>query len=122
MRPTRLSTLVALLLVTGAVSWGALSIAESRGTLLPPLPWAAPLGIAPMMLASDETAVRRAFQDVLKREPTGRELRRYRTPSGRASTPWGSASRCRRCPGRRPWASRCSPRQWRCPPPPCAAG
>src|SRR6187549_3999874 len=40
---------------------------------------AAPLGIAPMMLASDETAVRRAFQDVLNREPTGRELRRYRT-------------------------------------------
>jgi TorA maturation chaperone TorD len=37
----------------------------------------APLGIAPMM-ASDETAVRRAFQDVLKREPTGRELSRYR--------------------------------------------
>ena len=45
-RPTRLSTLIALLLGTGAVSWGALRVAESRGTVLPPLPWAAPLGIA----------------------------------------------------------------------------
>lgn len=46
MRPTRLSTLVALLLGAGALSWGALTIAESRGGLLPPLPWGAPLGIA----------------------------------------------------------------------------
>lgn len=46
MRPTRLSTLLALLLGAGAVSWGSLTVAETRGMVLPPLPWAAPLGIA----------------------------------------------------------------------------
>ena len=46
MRPTKLSALVALLLGAAALSWGALRIAESRGALLPPLPWGAPLGIA----------------------------------------------------------------------------
>ena len=38
---------------------------------------AAPLGIAPMMQSAD-TAIRRAFQGVLSREPTAAELRRYR--------------------------------------------
>jgi hypothetical protein len=46
MRPTRLSTLIALFLGAAAVSWGALRVAESRGAVLPPLPWAAPFAIA----------------------------------------------------------------------------
>lgn len=51
MRPTRLAILVALLVGTGAVSWGVLSVAESRGALLPPLPWASPLSIAVLAMA-----------------------------------------------------------------------
>ena len=51
MRPTRLSTLVALLLGSGVLSWGALRIAESRGALLPPLVWVNPLGIAFLAVA-----------------------------------------------------------------------
>ena len=39
---------------------------------------ARPLGISPMMQAREETTIRQAFQGVLKREPTGSELRRYR--------------------------------------------
>ncbi len=46
MRPTRIATLVALLLGCGAVSWGVLRIMEDRGQVLPPLPWGAPFGIA----------------------------------------------------------------------------
>ena len=46
MKPTRLATLVALLISAGVVTWGALRIEESRGTVPPPLPWAAPFGIA----------------------------------------------------------------------------
>jgi len=45
-RPTRVSTLVALLLVVAAVVWGALRIAESRGSALPDLTWTAPTGVA----------------------------------------------------------------------------
>lgn len=45
MRPTRLATLVALLVGAGVVTWGALRIEESRGNVPPPLPWAAPLGL-----------------------------------------------------------------------------
>lgn len=45
MNPTRLSILAALLVGAAALSWGALRVAESRGALLPPLPWAAPLSI-----------------------------------------------------------------------------
>lgn len=46
MRPTRISTLVALLVALGAVSWGALRVAEIRGGTLPNLTWTAPTGIA----------------------------------------------------------------------------
>ena len=45
MRPTRLTVLLALLVSAGAVAWGVLRIAENRGNVPPPLPWAAPLGI-----------------------------------------------------------------------------
>ena len=71
MRPTRLSTLVALLLATGAVSWGALRVAESRGTLLPPLPWAAPLGIAFLAtaVAVSTLALRRRMSGVPGTKP-----------------------------------------------------
>lgn len=46
MRPTRISTLVALLVAVGAVSWGALRVAEVRGGVTPNLTWTAPTGIA----------------------------------------------------------------------------
>ena len=46
MRPTRVGTLVALLVGAAAASWGVLRIAESRGAILPRLPWTAPFGIA----------------------------------------------------------------------------
>jgi len=45
-RPTRLSTLAALLVGATAVCWGVLRIAENRGTVLPTLPWGGPLGLA----------------------------------------------------------------------------
>lgn len=46
MRPTRVGTLVAILLGVAAVAWGALRIAESRGTGPLALTWTAPAGIA----------------------------------------------------------------------------
>lgn len=46
MRPTRLGTLVALLVALGAVSWGALRLVEERGGTTPNLTWTAPTGIA----------------------------------------------------------------------------
>ena len=46
MRPSSPGVLVSWLIATGALVWGALRIAESRGTLPPALPWVGPLGIA----------------------------------------------------------------------------
>lgn len=46
MRPTRISTLVALLIALGAVSWGVLRVVEIRGGTTPNLTWTAPTGIA----------------------------------------------------------------------------
>ena len=46
MKPTRVSSLVALLLGVTALAWGALRIAESRGSALPELTWTAPTGVA----------------------------------------------------------------------------
>lgn len=46
MRPTRVTTLVALLIGVAAVSWGFLRAVETRGTGLPPLAWTAPAGVA----------------------------------------------------------------------------
>lgn len=51
MRPTRIRDLVALLLGVGAVSWGALRIAESRGAVLPDVDWSAPGFVALLALA-----------------------------------------------------------------------
>jgi uncharacterized protein DUF3180 len=45
MRPTRVSTLVALLLGVAAASWGLFTIIENRGGVLPPLSWSAPAGL-----------------------------------------------------------------------------
>ncbi|MGZ4589214.1 MAG: DUF3180 domain-containing protein [Actinomycetes bacterium] len=42
MRPTRISTLLALLVGVAAATWGALDIIENRGGVLPPLSWSAP--------------------------------------------------------------------------------
>lgn len=46
MRPTRVGTLVALLVGVAAVAWGALRVAEIRGVTTPNLTWTAPSGIA----------------------------------------------------------------------------
>lgn len=46
MRPTRISTLAALLIALGAVSWGVLRVVEIRGGTTPNLTWTAPTGIA----------------------------------------------------------------------------
>ena len=46
MRPTRVSTLVALLLGVAALAWGVLRIAQTRGSDLPELTWTAPAGVA----------------------------------------------------------------------------
>jgi len=51
MRPTRLSTLAALLAVVTAVVWGSLRIADRYGTPLPDLDWLAPVGIAVLAVA-----------------------------------------------------------------------
>ncbi len=45
MRPTRPNILVALCVAAAAVTWGALQVLESRGTVLPPLPWLGPFSI-----------------------------------------------------------------------------
>jgi hypothetical protein len=46
LRPTKHTSLVALLLGVAAVSWGALRIAETRGAATPGLTWTAPTGVA----------------------------------------------------------------------------
>lgn len=45
MRPTRIASLLALFAAVAAVSWGALSLVEDRGGVLPPLSWSAPAGL-----------------------------------------------------------------------------
>jgi hypothetical protein len=44
-RPTRIGSLVALLVGVAAVSWGALTVAQNRGASLPSLAWTAPAAI-----------------------------------------------------------------------------
>ncbi|HTE73016.1 MAG TPA: DUF3180 domain-containing protein [Actinomycetes bacterium] len=51
MRPTRVSTLVALLAVVTAVVWGMLRVADRHGTSLPDLDWLAPVGIIVLAVA-----------------------------------------------------------------------
>lgn len=57
MRPTRVTTLVALLVGVAALSWGALRIAETRGHSLPPLSWTAPAGVALLAVVVFVTAL-----------------------------------------------------------------
>jgi uncharacterized protein DUF3180 len=45
-RPTRVGTLLSLLLAVAAVAWGGLRISVNRGATLPPVAWTAPAGIA----------------------------------------------------------------------------
>jgi MFS family permease len=44
-RPTRIVSLVALFVAVAAVVWGALTLVEDRGGVLPPLSWSAPAGL-----------------------------------------------------------------------------
>jgi hypothetical protein len=46
MKPTRIGTLVTMLVCIAAVTWGVLQISVDRGATLPPLTWTAPAGIA----------------------------------------------------------------------------
>jgi hypothetical protein len=55
--PSRLSTLLALAIGAAAVAWGAVRLSEGRGATLPPLPWAAPVGLAVLALAVLASAV-----------------------------------------------------------------
>jgi hypothetical protein len=51
MRPTRLSSLVALLVGVAAVVWGVLRVADGYGAHLPDLDWLAPIGIMVLAVA-----------------------------------------------------------------------
>jgi hypothetical protein len=44
-KPTRITSLLALFLAVAAVAWGALRLVEDRGGVLPPLSWSAPAGM-----------------------------------------------------------------------------
>jgi uncharacterized protein DUF3180 len=61
MRPTRWPSLLAFFVVAAAISWGVLRVAETRGSTLPPLPWAAPVGLGAIAVAvlSSTVALRR---------------------------------------------------------------
>lgn len=50
MRPTRVTSLVALLVGVAAPTWGTLSVLEDRGGMLPRLAWTAPAGILAIAL------------------------------------------------------------------------
>lgn len=52
-----MGTLVALLLGTAALAWGALQITTNRGGMLPQLTWTAPSGIAVLAVAVLLTAL-----------------------------------------------------------------
>jgi hypothetical protein len=45
-KPTRIGTLVSLLVVVAAVTWGLLQVMSDHGHTLPPLTWTAPAGVA----------------------------------------------------------------------------
>ena len=57
MRPTRVGTLVALLLGTAALAWGALQISTNRGGMLPQLTWTAPFLVGVLAVAVLLTAL-----------------------------------------------------------------
>ena len=57
MTPTRVGTLVALLLGTAALCWGALQINTNRGGMLPTLTWTAPLLVGVLAVAVLLTAL-----------------------------------------------------------------
>jgi hypothetical protein len=44
-RPTRIVTLLALFVAVTSVVWGALTLVEDRGGVLPPLSWSTPVGL-----------------------------------------------------------------------------
>jgi hypothetical protein len=56
-RPTRVSSLVALLLGVAAASWGLFKVIEERGGVLPPLSWSAPAGVLALSVVVLVTAL-----------------------------------------------------------------
>ena len=71
----RLTTIIVLAGITATTSVAAPVMAQERAHLSGA---AALKGLAPMLYDREDDAIRRAFQSVLNREPTGSELRRYR--------------------------------------------
>lgn len=57
MRPTRIGTLVALMIGVGAVSWGVLSIMQRQGASLPTPAWTAPAAIVLLAVVVFVTAL-----------------------------------------------------------------
>ena len=57
MKPTRITSLVAIFIAVGAVTWGALRLVEDRGGVLPPLSWSAPAGLLALALVVLATAL-----------------------------------------------------------------
>lgn len=73
MTPTRVGTLLALLVAVAAVSWGALRVAETRGASTPNLTWTAPAGVAVLALVVlvAALALRRRLQGDRPPNPLG---------------------------------------------------
>lgn len=73
MRPTRVQTLLGLLLIVAALVWGSLRIAESRGSALPPLGWGSPGGLLVLAVAVLVTALalRRRLRGSRPPDPLG---------------------------------------------------
>src|SRR5258706_12291472 len=70
----RLTTIIVLAGITATTSVAAPVMAKERAHLSGA---AALKGLAPMLYDREDDAIRRAFQSVLNREPTGSELRRH---------------------------------------------
>ena len=66
MRPTRIVSLLALFAAVAAVAWGALSLVEDRGGVLPPLSWSAPAGLLALGVVVLVTAL--ALRSRLRRD------------------------------------------------------
>ena len=73
MRPTRVSTLLALLVGVAALSWGVLRVAERRAVSLPSLTWTAPAGVAllAVVVLVSAVALRRRLRGDRRPDPLG---------------------------------------------------
>jgi hypothetical protein len=65
-RPTRVASLVSLFAVVAAVAWGALTLVQDRGGVLPPLSWSAPAAVLALGVVVFVTAL--ALRSRLRRD------------------------------------------------------